>query len=488
MGQAWVANQVGIQKTVERALSTFEDWDPANANTKVELVHRQVQAVRSTNPPPADLAQTLTDAGYLMEEIGEYQEAITFHTEAKDLVLQGANARQRATVYHNLGRLLTAENRLEEADTLLARALRLRTTHLEAGDLDLDKTHLAVAVLRRLQGQFDASIDLSLAVRASRGPDRVGLQADNNRGQVLWLQNRPGEARQVLWGVLTQLESHSISDGSLLRAETQFVLAQVLSLADEPSALDSPASPIQADSLLQEATTFYEGAFKPDHPKVATLLQARGRIYEGQRNYEAAIPLFEQAVAIREVELRPGHPRLTNSLNSLAYALRQTDRPDEALAIYEAIMENPAPDPATATAMYNMAGLLRSTDPDRALGLYLQAVPILQHGTHQERSTSEPLPSSKPGNSTSLAAHADSAETVLREALAIRSELFEAQNWRISSTMSILGEAVAVQGRCDKAQELLQEGYAGLLAALGEEDRRTKEAAERLRAGCEVDE
>ena len=156
-----VEQRVESQNTVERARSTFEDLDPANAMTRAELIHRQVQAVRSTDPPSADLAQTLTDAGYLMEEIGEYQEAITFHTEAKGLVLQGANARQRATVYHNLGRLLTAENRLEEADTLLAHALRLRTTHLEAGDVDLYKTWLAVAVLRRLQGRLDESIEVS---------------------------------------------------------------------------------------------------------------------------------------------------------------------------------------------------------------------------------------------------------------------------------------------------------------------------------------
>jgi serine/threonine-protein kinase len=75
---------------------------------------------------------------------------------------------------------------------------------------------------------------------------------------------------------------------------------------------------------------------------------------------------------------------------------------------------------------------------------------------------------------------AASAEALLREALGIRTAALGGSHWLVAETESMLGEALAAQGRHAEAQPLLVGAYERLVAQRGAADRYTREARARL--------
>jgi tetratricopeptide (TPR) repeat protein len=71
-------------------------------------------------------------------------------------------------------------------------------------------------------------------------------------------------------------------------------------------------------------------------------------------------------------------------------------------------------------------------------------------------------------------------EPYLREALAIRKKILPAADVLISSAASALGECLTAQKRYDDAESLLLKSYNELKAKLGNQDKRTTEARQRL--------
>src|ERR1051326_6345714 len=91
----------------------------------------------------------------------------------------------------------------------------------------------------------------------------------------------------------------------------------------------------QAVPLFEEALAIREQVLDPTHPDVATSLNnlALVRYFLGQ--YKQAIPLFERALAIREQVLGPAHPDTTWSLNNLAILYSKQGHYEKAIPLLE---------------------------------------------------------------------------------------------------------------------------------------------------------
>ena len=74
----------------------------------------------------------------------------------------------------------------------------------------------------------------------------------------------------------------------------------------------------QALPLLQQALAIRKQVYNLDHFNVATSLNDLGDLYLAQGQYEAALPLYQRALAICEQVLGPVHPDVAQSLNDLA--------------------------------------------------------------------------------------------------------------------------------------------------------------------------
>ena len=85
-----------------------------------------------------------------------------------------------------------------------------------------------------------------------------------------------------------------------------------------------------AEPLYQRALAIREKVLGPDHPSVATSLDNLALLYKSQGRYETAEPLYKRALAVFEKALGPDHPDVATSLENYAALLRKTGREDEA--------------------------------------------------------------------------------------------------------------------------------------------------------------
>ncbi|MFP3868115.1 MAG: tetratricopeptide repeat protein, partial [Desulfobacteraceae bacterium] len=68
----------------------------------------------------------------------------------------------------------------------------------------------------------------------------------------------------------------------------------------------------------------------PEHPDVATCLNNLAGLYNAQRQYAAAEPLYQRALQIDEKALGPNYPDLATDLENYAALLRKMGRDAEA--------------------------------------------------------------------------------------------------------------------------------------------------------------
>jgi tetratricopeptide (TPR) repeat protein len=129
-----------------------------------------------------------------------------------------------------------------------------------------------------------------------------------------------------------------IDEGNLAYSEQHFAEAEKQYLAAVKEAekfgpqdsrlitsLDSLASVYEAQRRYAEAEPLYrrtlaiqENLLGLEHPDVADTLNNLAMIYKAQGKYPDAEPLYKHALAIREKALGPDHPELADSLDNLA--------------------------------------------------------------------------------------------------------------------------------------------------------------------------
>ena len=106
-----------------------------------------------------------------------------------------------------------------------------------------------------------------------------------------------------------------------------------------------------------------------DHPSLATGLVTLATARTAAGAYDAALPLFERALAIQERALGPEHPNVANTLAQLGRLLLAAGRPDDALPrLVRAVTSldaYPALQSADYRAHFDLAQALVATHGDR---------------------------------------------------------------------------------------------------------------------------
>lgn len=100
--------------------------------------------------------------------------------------------------------------------------------------------------------------------------------------------------------------------------DRQAQLADARRLNQQAVQLDQAGRYAEAVPLSQEALAIFEKVLGPGHPVVATVLYNLAELYKAQGDYGRAAPLFQRSLAIREKALGPEHPDVARTLNYLA--------------------------------------------------------------------------------------------------------------------------------------------------------------------------
>lgn len=223
----------------------------------------------------------------------------------------------------------------------------------------------------------------------------------------------------------------------------------------------------EAEPLLRRAAEDAErlwGATSPDAGTLTTLwadaLHEVGRAREAEAAYRLALARLERVG-------EPGHPMIGLTLNNLGLNLHEQGRYAEALAALEravvirAAIEGEAG--VTLISMNNQAVTLK------ALGRFDEADALYGRVLTARRARADPLDLATTLNNLGanrlMMDRANEAETALREALALREAGLGGGHPLTAQTLSLLADALAVQGRPDAAAMMQRRALDALPAA-----------------------
>ncbi len=326
-------------------------------------------------------------------------------------------------VYHSLGLLEQARPPLEEA-------LALRRAHLAPDDPVLAESLHNLAGLERSERRAEVAESLMReAITIQRAAFREGhrdlARGLSNLASMLRELGRPAEAEPLAREALA-MQQQLFGEDHVELAVTLNNLAHIL--------LDREHF-VEAEAFFRESVVIRRKVEGGDDPGLANTLNNLAMLLAGYLDRPGeALPLYRESLQIRRKVFGDGHRRLVNPLNNLALLLTSLGRYVEARALFDQALAICADCPIRPVLGKNQALLLAAS------GDYV------------------------------------ACEELTREVLPLLLDVRKAE------AKSIRGACLAGLGRRGDAERLLLEGYETLLAILGEHDRRTRQAAERLAA------
>ena len=379
----------------------------------------------------------------------------------------------RAELLDLIGTIHSDLGAYDEARAVLEKALALYEGQSDRIGYGRSLTHLGTVY--GLEGRTDtAEVILERAVatlRATRDED-AQAEALNELGEVLidqgdypraesLLVQSAGLARK-LWGAQSNDYATALLDmGLLYNKWGKYDTAEV---------------------HMREALDLKRQALGPEHLDVATAENVLAALLYRVGKLDEAETLHEHVLAVRRRRLPADHPEIATALNNLGNVLRERGRLDEAAAameesyrIQQTALGPEAPN--TVITQYNLA-LIHFARKDlaeaerqvrRSLDLHRRVWP----GTHPYTA----FPLTVLGQVLLDQNRPAEAVPYLREALALRRETIGADNWL---TANALGAAFGRTGRTREAEPLLVEGYEGIRAVRGDDDRHTQQALRHL--------
>ena len=316
-----IAEATTADRTSRFMESLFKLADPGenrgNSVTVREVLDRGARDIEhGLEREPRIRADLLTAMGGAYSGLGLYEPAKQLLARAQgDQDAVGVPPESRVRTLIALGSVLDDTDELNEAKTLLQRALAIAQAQLPPDSLLISDARDALAdVLMRLEQYGDAQriSQAALAVDRKRGPDDIDTlsQTLDTLAQVYYAEGRLSDAEAPMREALALREKH-LGTRHTLTAQSMSNLAAVL-FQDGRYA--------EAAAQWQEAMPVYRDVFGPEHPEVASLLNNLGRSAILAGNVADAVPILEQAAQMSEKLKGPTHDELVQPLNSLGMA------------------------------------------------------------------------------------------------------------------------------------------------------------------------
>ena len=452
----------------------------------------------------AELRNTL---GEVYRELGEYEKAGAMHREALAMrrKLLGNEHPDVATSLHNMALVLDYQGKLAEAETMHREALAMRRKLLgnEHPDVATSLNNLADVVQR--QGKLAEAETLHREALAMRrkllGNEHTDVaESLNDLAVVLNSQGKLAEAETMLREALAM-------ERKLLGNEHQDVAE---SLNDLAIVLQAQGKLAEAETMHREALAMTRKLLGNEHPDVETVFSNLVGVFQAQGKLAEVETSLREAVMMSKKLLGDEHPGVATPLHNLAIVLEKQGKLAETEAVDRevvAIVRKSAPkEPRLEARIYGLAeNLYRQSKYAEAEPLYREVIErdqarlgakdsvgvgaiaslarLLADWAWTDRTRNadlSPLRSDDGSVVKRIEAgtpheHAQEAERLLRDCLAIRLRSTDLPTWRTSDVRSRLGgallavavtePAISSESRLAKfaeAESLLLEGNEGL--------------------------
>jgi serine/threonine-protein kinase len=497
--------------------------------TARELLDRGAARLRGESEQPPEVRAALKHTlGVVYRNLGDYPQAAALLEEAVAArsEIPGGELDLADSLYQ-LGSIDSDNGKAYLADSLLRRALAIRTWLVGAGDLSV------ADVLEQLGNNVGYNVPLheaeddfrrALEIRRRQFGDGDVRLVSTIAG-LAGLYSRSGryDEAEALFREAMEIRSHS-ADGEHCHAGDPTLLSELGILRYREGSFDD------AERYTDEAIECLQRALGPDHVEVVDLTSTRIRVWCEQGRYAEAEALARQSLVKRRELHGDRSPAVDNALHHLAHVLYErgelaeaerqaTDALDRRRNAYGPIHDSVAStlmllgdirlagaDPRAAEASYrealaiwqrtmgddfpNVAEVMRGlAEALVAQGRLAEALPVAEHALALQRRRLRPGHPAIAGTLVVLgaivAAGAPSAaEPMFREARAIWSAALAPGHPYTARADSLLGECLALQHRPAEALPMLRHAAEVLRAQLGADHRETRLALRRLQAAA----
>ena len=227
----------------------------------------------------------------------------------------------------------------------------------------------------------------------------------------------------------------------------------------------------QARPLLEEALAVHESRLGPGHLHVAESAAMLASLLYDQGDYERAEALTREALTVRRDRLGENDTLVAASMTDLAAILGAQGEYDESERLHRAGLEIDRQSGALERVAIDLSNLAvtqqRRGKYDEALALAEEAL-AMRRQLHGEEHTQIALALHNLGSMLGSKGEYERAEQRYREALAMRLKLLGAHHPYVAFTLNELGLLNQKQGRLAEAEQAHRQALAIRRAALGE--------------------
>jgi CHAT domain-containing protein len=272
-------------------------------------------------------AEYLSWVGYFHQELGDYEEALTYYIQCKDIVgeVLGEEHKSFASSLNLIAILYGRMGDYSAALSLYVKAKEIRGKVLGVEHADYAESLSNLALLYHRMGDYEAALPLYVESKNIRektlGVDHPDYANSlNNLGGLYYTM---GDYKAAL-SLFT--ESNDIQEKSLGVYHPRYAN----SLGNLANLYYTMGDYNVALSLLLRAKDIKEKVLGKDHPDYIRCLNNLASLHNIIGDYEAALPLFIEAKNTIKRTLGAIHPDYTGSLSNLA--LLYKDRKNYSLA------------------------------------------------------------------------------------------------------------------------------------------------------------
>lgn len=224
-------------------------------------------------------------------------------------------------------------NRLREAQQLLKRVLaaKERAAGPDSPELIEPLSNLAqIKTILKQYAEAEALLRraLSLAERGRPDPAQVAALL----GSLAQIERARGQLENAAATIASALQFHEAASRSG-RADANAQMTHIFALMQLGAIYQQLERYDDASAIMERVLGMTEKAFGPDHPGVASALEAVAGTYEFADRFAEAEPLRKRAIAINERAYGNDHRNVAFSLQGLGHLYRLQDRNQEALPL-----------------------------------------------------------------------------------------------------------------------------------------------------------
>lgn len=321
------------QRIQQFMLNLFDGGDPAAGPSEdlrvTAVIDRGVQAAESLSAEPAVQAELYGTLGGVYRNLGKLDQADTLLQRALDQNQKlGAAKLDTAKSLVALGILRMDQAKLDDAERLVRQGLDVLKRDLPPRDPAVIRATVALGKVLEARGSYTQAIGV---MQESVGlQEKIGSLTPEFADSLAELANNHFYAGH--YDISDSLNQRVLEMYRRIYGETHPKVAEVL-INLGASQLDRGHYP-EAERYDRQALAIQEKYYGPDHPETASSLTLVGRAVYYQKRYDEAETVLRRALAIQEHVHGPVHPAVASALNELGNIASVRDQYAEAEAAF----------------------------------------------------------------------------------------------------------------------------------------------------------